>query len=221
LNLQGGVVRLSGCHPHRTVSDYDRAKRAKSRANREQGDGSDPPAPDGRCRGFPQERDLLGLLVDHAGQRGDLLRQGGDVAGALADYESALVIAPNFLEGWMHRGALLTETGRGTDALASYDRAQALAPQSGDVWYNRGVALQDMGRDADALEAYGQSVKFAPDFPDAWNNRGALLRKMGKTDEALASFARALKLNPAHPQALTNKAEVEAALSPAPGDVKH
>src|ERR1700722_8479876 len=68
-----------------------------------------------------------------------LLRQGdqhaaaGDLAGALAAYETATKEHPGHADAWLRHGAALTELHRPGEALASYAMAENLAPSRPEI----------------------------------------------------------------------------------------
>ena len=67
-------------------------------------------------------------------------------AEALAAYDQALRLAPNFAAAFNNRGSALLELQRFADALSCFERALALRPGDAEILNNRGNALQ--GADA-------------------------------------------------------------------------
>lgn len=130
------------------------------------------------------------------------------MAGAFAEYGTAVQQYPDHADSWLRHGAALTELHRPAEALTSYARAQALAPDRPEISYSRAMALQDLGRHVEALASFDQALALGLDFPVVWNNRGTSLRTLGKFPEALASFERVLALDPAHIEALGNRGAV-------------
>src|SRR6185437_15298666 len=65
---------------------------------------------------------------------------------ALANYDRALALQPNFIQALNNRGAVLKAMARYAEALESYDRALALQPDHVDILNNRAGVLQDLGR---------------------------------------------------------------------------
>jgi predicted O-linked N-acetylglucosamine transferase (SPINDLY family) len=133
-----------------------------------------------------------------------VLRKLGRVDEALASFQRALQLRPDFVQSLNNQGGALAEMNRNEEALASYDRALAVAPGEADGWYNRGVALQNLDRKDEALAAYDKAVALKPSAAEAWNNRGNLLREDRRLDEAMESFQRALSADPRHADTLAN-----------------
>ncbi|CCE12199.1 TPR repeat protein [Bradyrhizobium sp. STM 3843] len=124
---------------------------------------------------------------------------------ALAHYDRALALRPDFVEAWSNRGALLKAMGRQADALDSFDRALALRADHAGVINNRAGVLQELGRFDEALAYYDRALALQPAYPEALNNRGVVLQALGRHVEALESYAKALALRPDFVEALVNR----------------
>ncbi|MDJ1178137.1 CHAT domain-containing tetratricopeptide repeat protein [Roseofilum sp. BLCC_M91] len=105
-------------------------------------------------------------------ERGKAQYMQGDFLGAIASYDRAVGIKPDFHQAWGNRGVALGELGRTEEAIASYDRALEFKPDKHQAWYNRGVALYDLGRTEEAIASYDKALEFKPDDHQAWLNRG-------------------------------------------------
>ena len=75
----------------------------------------------------------------------------GRSEAALANYDRALALRPDFMEAWSNRGAVLKGMRRHKEALDSFDRALALQPEHVGVLNNRAGVLQELGQHHDAL----------------------------------------------------------------------
>lgn len=126
-------------------------------------------------------------------------------AEALANFDRALQLKPDYVEAHNHRGNVLLELGRPAEALASYDRALQLKPGLADAHNNRGNALLDLQRAQEALASFDRALQLKPGSADAHNNRGSALRELKRAPEALASHDRALQLKPEFAEALYNR----------------
>ncbi len=124
---------------------------------------------------------------------------------ALAGYDRALVLRPDFVEALSNRGAVLKQLGRLTEALSSYDRALGLRPDYAEVINNRAGVLHELRRYDEALASYDRALALRPDNAGALNNRGVTLQALTRHEEALASLDRALSLRPDFAEALSNR----------------
>jgi tetratricopeptide (TPR) repeat protein len=124
---------------------------------------------------------------------------------AVASYDRALKLRPDYVEALSNRGTTLQELNRFEEALASYDRALKLRPDYAEALSKRGTTLRAMKRFEEALASYDRALKLRPDYAEALSNRGNTLRAMKRLEEALASYDRALKLRPDYADVLSNR----------------
>ncbi len=124
---------------------------------------------------------------------------------ALANYDRALSVLPDYAEALYNRGNALKELNRLDEALASYDRALSVRPDYAEALNNRGNTLQELKRHDEALASYDRALSLRPDNAEALNNRGNSLKELNRFDEALASYDRALSLRPDYAAAFYNR----------------
>ncbi len=136
---------------------------------------------------------------------GTALQRLGRSQDALASYDRALRLQPDYAEALNNRGIALRSLGRVEEAVACYDRALRLRPDYAEALGNRGNALQDLNRLEDALASYTQALRFAPNDIETCNNLGIVLRSLRRPEEAKAVFDRALQLMPGYLDALNNR----------------
>jgi tetratricopeptide (TPR) repeat protein len=129
-------------------------------------------------------------------KKGLIHQMGKEYEQAIASYDKALEIKPDYHEAWYNRGVALGNLGRLEEAIASYDQALEFKPDDHQAWNDRGIALRNLGRFEQAIASYDRALEFKPDDPDAWNNRGIALGNLGRLEEAIASFDRALEIKP-------------------------
>ena len=138
-------------------------------------------------------------------EQGNLYHASGRYKAAVASYDQALVIKPDFHKAWNNRGMTLSDLGRNEEAIVSYDRALAIKPDKHQAWNNRGIALFNLGRNENAIVSCDRALAIKPDKHEAWNNRGAALSNLGRNEEAIASYDQALVIKPDFPEAWNNR----------------
>lgn len=146
---------------------------------------------------------------------GNAMVAQGRIQEAVACYERALVLRPDFAEACNGLGNVLWAQGRRDEAVACYERAITLRPDYAPAHNNLGLALAARGGAGDADRAaacYARALAIKPDFSEAHFGLGNVLRKQGRMDEAVASFERALNFRPADADAHCNLGEVLCAL---------
>jgi tetratricopeptide (TPR) repeat protein len=124
---------------------------------------------------------------------------------ALASYDKALAIQPDFAEALCNRGVSLQGLKRYDEALASYDKALAIKPDFAEALCNRGNVLKELKRYDEALASYDRAFAVKSDFAEALNNRGLVLQALKRYDEALASYDGALAIKPELAEALSSR----------------
>jgi Flp pilus assembly protein TadD len=137
---------------------------------------------------------------------GNILSADRRYENAIAAYDKALAIKPDYHEDWNNRGIALGQIGRTEEEIAAYDKALAIKPDYHEDWNNRGIALGQIGRTEEEIAAYDKALAIKPDYHEAWNNRGIALGQIGRTEEAIAAFDQALAIKPDAPPVIYNKA---------------
>ena len=134
---------------------------------------------------------------------GMVLRALGRTADALANFDSAIALKPDFVDALAGRGDALLALNRPAEAIVALDGALALNPDLVPALYGRGYALLLTARPDEALAALDRTIALKPDFPDAHCSRGIALAALKRWEEAAAAYAQALALNPNHWQAFS------------------
>lgn len=134
----------------------------------------------------PERCDLAGLIL--------LGAQLGDEA--LAWFDRARLLQPNYWQAQSHAGAVLLSQGRYKEALTALDAAVAQGFVNAETHYHRGVVLRGLGRKDEAIAALDQALRIEPGYPEALRAGGLILSEAGCYDQALAFFQAALARNP-------------------------
>ncbi|MEH2023393.1 CHAT domain-containing protein [Nostoc sp.] len=124
----------------------------------------------------------------------------GDLLGAIASYDQAIELQPDFSEYWFNRGLTLFHLERFEEAIASYETATQLKPDFYKAWYNRGGTLGELGYFEEAIASFDKAIEIKPDYQEAWSSKGLALLKLGWLLEAISSYDQALHLEPEDPE---------------------
>ncbi len=98
---------------------------------------------------------------------------------ALAAFDRALALKPDYAEAHNNRGNAALELNRVTEALAGYERALALKPDFVDALVNRGNALRYLARPQDAIASFDRALALNPQLPEAHWNKGLACLSLG------------------------------------------
>ena len=108
---------------------------------------------------------------------------------ALADYDKAITLKPDYADAYNNRGILRSEMGDQAGALADYDKAIILKSDYADAYCNRGVLNNNMGNRVDALTDYNKAISLKPDYVSAYDNRADCYRKLAEAEQDPAKKA--------------------------------
>ena len=115
---------------------------------------------------------------------------------AIADYNRAIKLNPNYAIAYNGRGNAYYGKGRYDLAIADYNRAIKLNPNFAYAYNDRGTVYSDKGQNDLAIADYNRAIKLNPNFAIAYNGRGTVYDDKGQYDLAIADYNRAIKVNP-------------------------
>ena len=99
--------------------------------------------------------------------RGVLLYDEGKLEAALADFESALVIAETLAAAHVNRGYALVAMQRWADSIQAFGRGIELgAPDPARAHFNRGIAHEELGQVRSAYEDYKRASELNPEWEE-------------------------------------------------------
>jgi tetratricopeptide (TPR) repeat protein len=127
---------------------------------------------------------------------------------AIAHYQKALEINPDYPNAKNDLGTALLKKGRLDEAIACYQQALQIEPDYVKARNNLGNALLQEGRMEEAITQYQEVLQIKPDFAEASYNLGNVLVQRGQADDALPHFQRALQINPNYVDARVNLGNV-------------
>jgi tetratricopeptide (TPR) repeat protein len=128
----------------------------------------------------------------------------GNLDAAVASFNKALEIKPDYAEAHNSLGIALQNLGRLDEAIVGFNKALEIRPDFVEAHNNLGIALQKHGLLDEAIASFGEALKIKPDFFQVHNNLGALLKDQNRLDEAIASFRKSLLINPRFAEAHNN-----------------
>ena len=124
---------------------------------------------------------------------------------AIAAYDQAIRLKPDYAEAYSNRGYEKNALGRHEDAFADCNQAVRLKPDLAEAYNNRGNAKSDLGRHEDAIADYNQAVRLKPDFAEAYNNRGVAKDELDRYEAAITDYDKAIRLKSDYAEAYFNR----------------
>ncbi len=161
----------------------------------------------GLLLGFSVAFNLLASVEHYAEAHNILgfdLALSGRVQEAIAQYEQALRIKPDYAAAQYNLGNALLRIGKLHDAIEHYEQAARLQPSVAVVHYNLGNALSQARQDEEAITQYEQALRIKPDYAEAHYNLGNALLQVDKRLEAIGHYEQAVQINPDYAEAYNN-----------------
>ncbi|MEA5616332.1 tetratricopeptide repeat protein [Cronbergia sp. UHCC 0137] len=115
---------------------------------------------------------------------------------ALAVYQEAVNIKPNYSAGWYGQGKALFALKKYPEALIAYDQAIQIQPDYLEAWLNRGFTLVNLQRYSEAISAFDRVLQLEENYPEAWQGKGDTFRKLNQYVNAVKSYEQAINLQP-------------------------
>ena len=126
--------------------------------------------------------------------RGINRHTSGDIKGAIAEYNQALRLRPDFAEVYYKRGISRYKLGDLKGAILDYNQAIRLNPNYAGVYNHRGFTRHDLGDFSGAIRDFNQALKLNPNFPEAYQNRGITRNALGDKPGAVSDLNTAANL---------------------------
>jgi Flp pilus assembly protein TadD len=120
----------------------------------------------------------------------------GRPEAAVASYQEAIRLVPDFPEACNNLGVALHALRRSDEAIAVLRRAIAMSPDYAEAHNNLGNALRERGGFDEARVCYQRALELKPDYAEARHNLGNTLRSQGDLAGALACYDQALAIRP-------------------------
>lgn len=120
--------------------------------------------------------------------------QAHNVRAALANYDKALTLYPDYTDAWIRKGITLQDDAQYEEALQCFNRAARLSPANFKVYFNRGKNHLQCGRTDCAVADFDKAVSIKPEHARAHELFGDALSRSGKEEEALIHWAIAERL---------------------------
>jgi tetratricopeptide (TPR) repeat protein/S1-C subfamily serine protease len=134
----------------------------------------------------------------------------GDNKGAVADYNVAIQINPQYAEPYSNRGITKYRSGDNKGAMEDYNIAIRIDPQYGEAYGNRGNVKSDLGDLKGAIADYDIIIKINPKSAEAYFLRGSNRSKIGDKKGAMADYDRVIELNPQFAKAYISRGIIKA-----------
>jgi len=113
---------------------------------------------------------------------------------ALAAYEQAIRLDPNFARAYNGKGLTLNSLKRYEEAIAAFEQAIRLDPNNAEAYNFKGIALNSLKRYEEALAALEQAIRLDPNNALVYSFKGLTLYDLKRNQEAEQAFEKARQL---------------------------
>jgi superkiller protein 3 len=125
---------------------------------------------------------------------GNTLHEKGRWDDAIAEYQEALRLKPDYAEAFNNLGLVLRNKGRTEEAINSYRTAIRLKKGLSEAHFNLGYALHNQGREVEAMDSYRTAVRLGTKHAWAYLKLGTFVASKGQMEEAIPLFQAAIRL---------------------------
>ena len=153
----------------------------------------------------PSEPTTRRNLVIAYNQRGNDYARNGQDELAIADYDAAIALDPEYAESYNNRGVTHTHLGQRELAFADYTTAMTLAPYGTAAYLNRGNHYVRSGEPETAVADYTMAIELDGYDAAAYNSRGNAHIHSEQYDAAIEDFNITLAFYPDHAIAHTDR----------------
>ncbi|MDJ0533290.1 MAG: tetratricopeptide repeat protein [Xenococcaceae cyanobacterium MO_207.B15] len=147
-----------------------------------------------------QHHQLLALNSDSASTTyydlGYAYKQQGKLEEAIAYYQQAIEIDPQYADPHNGLGNVYKGQGKLDEAISGYEQAIQLDPQFVYPHYNLGLVYADQGKLEEAIAYYQQAIEIDPQYADPHNGLGFIYLSQGNLEEAISAYQQAIELDP-------------------------
>jgi predicted O-linked N-acetylglucosamine transferase (SPINDLY family) len=136
---------------------------------------------------------------------GNELEDRGDTDTALAHYQQALQIMPDYWRAHLNLGNAYKIKELWDSAFSHYQDAYRLNPRSPGACYNMGLDLVRQLKPTEAIRFLEEAIQLKPNFSDAMAVLAEALELAGRLEEGLSWLNKALALDPDNTGLVFNK----------------
>lgn len=119
---------------------------------------------------------------------------------ALATYEKAIDIKPDYPQAVYGKGKALFQLKKYQESLIAYDQAIQIQPNYLEAWTNRGFVLVRLKRYSEAIATVDKALQLKNDDPKVWQLKGDIFIKMSQYNDAVKAYEQAINFQADNPE---------------------
>lgn len=141
-----------------------------------------------------QRKNLEKYAHEYYQMGNDCITQAHDIRAALANYDKAIELYPQYTDAWVRKGITLYNNKDYYEAELCLNEAVRLSPTLFKAYYNRGKNRLAINNIEGALADFDKATSLKPEHPKAHEFFGDALMQAGKENEAALHWAIAERL---------------------------
>ena len=142
------------------------------------------------------DRELFIAEAELRNQDAIRLAQKGKMESAIACWQSAISLHPEYIDAYYNMGIAQVEAGNLEDAIASFQSTIELDPSHANALYNLGLVLSRQDKLDEAIAAYDRAFELNSEDIDIPLALGSAFFKQGEWEWAINAYQSALEINP-------------------------
>ena len=146
---------------------------------------------------YVQRKNLEKYAREYYLMGNECITQAHDARAALANYDKALELYPDYIDAWIRKGITLFNNKEYFDAETCFSTAIRISPASFKAFYNRGKLRLKSENTEGAIADLDKATSLKPEHPKAHEFFGDALLKAGKEAEAALQWRIAEELKKA------------------------
>ena len=120
--------------------------------------------------------------------------KNGDKQGAIADYDRAIALNPNYAEAYNNRGITKSNLGDKQAAITDFNLALKINPDYAEAYGNRGIIKSNLGDKQAGITDFNLALKINPDYAEAYGSRGVAKADLGDKKGGIIDLGKAAEL---------------------------
>lgn len=142
------------------------------------------------------DRELFIAEAELRNQDAIRLAQKGKTDAAIACWQAAISLHPEYIDAYYNMGIAQVEAGNLEDAVESFQTTIELDPNHTNAFYNLGLTLSKLDKLDEAIAAYDRAFELNPNDIDIPLALGSAFFKQGEWEWAINAYQSALEINP-------------------------
>lgn len=131
-----------------------------------------------------QQKNLEKYAKEYYLMGNECITKAHDVRAAIANYDKAIELYPQYTDAWVRKGVTLFDDERMEEARECLEKAVRIRPNEFKAVYNRGKLRLHMGDNEGALADLDKATSLKPQHAAAHEWFADALERFGKEDEA-------------------------------------